>query len=561
MNHTLINKLGVWVIFMLCLCMTFQTSFATKFINDLHNISFDYDENLFEVYKKGSLIVMLVPKGKANSDEKEFPTFLTLKISKEIENFIPERQLRTKLNEHLRRADDKYKKEYEKSRKINSNIEKIGDYPYARSKYIYNKNENKLQVIVDNLYLLIYDLKIEIIFSTQEDISKTKKYDFNKDKYVIQADRIIKSLSFHKFSDPNVETNFCNGLLNLKEKKIKEALPFFEKAVELKDHIECLYYKAVTLSRIDKRDDALKILDAIIEKKKDFDYAWGYKAFNFIRAKQMSKAWECYEKGIEANPDSEILHLDRALFKLSSKSGDNKEVFADLNKSLLINPFFPKAHYQFGVLSALSGNQAMAAYCIQKAVAFDPENGDYWFMLGRILNSRREKATEAMNCLDKALVFQPKNARILVEKAKSFINLKDGNGALETLNQAIKIDRKNINAWYIKGKLLTEAEQYKEALTTYDRVIQMFPKDVVSWISKCNIYMKQENFKRAESMLNKALELDPNSIQGLLSKAALFGKTKREKQAVGIYNSVLRLEPKNEAAKKRKAELIRALTF
>lgn len=561
MNHTLINKFGVWVVFMLCMLMAVQTSFAAKFTNDLHNISFDYDDSLFEVYKKGSLIVMMVPKGKAKADAKEFPTFMTLKISKEIENFTEPRQLRKKLNEHLKRAAEKYDKEYNKSRRLISKLEKLGDYPFARSKYTYLKDEGKTKVLVDNLYLLIYDLKVEIIFSTQADISKNKKYDFNKDKYAIQAEKSIKSLEFLKFSDPSVESAFCNGLAMLKDKKEKDALPFFTKAAELNDHIECLYYKAVSLSRIDKREDALKILNSIIKRKKDYDYAWGYKAFNFIRAKDMAKAWECYEKGIEANPDSEILHLDRALFKLSSKSGDTKGVFEDLNKSLLINPFYPKAHYQFGVLSALSGQQARAAYCIQKAVAFDPENGDYWFMLGRVLNSRREKAADAMTCLDKALIFQPKNSRILVEKAKAYINLKDGNGALETLNQAIKVDRKDKNAWYIKGKLLTEAEKYKEALTTYDRVISMYPEDVVSWISKCNIYMKKGDWKRAERMIDKALGFNPNSIQGLMSKAKLLGSTKREKQAIEVYNSVLRLDPKNEAAKKKKAELIRALTF
>jgi tetratricopeptide (TPR) repeat protein len=570
MKYTSKIKLTVWISIVLTILLV-QTSFAAVYTNDLHNVSFNYDDSVLDVYKKGSLIVMLVPKGQAKEDAKEFPTFFTLKISKEIENFVNSKNMRSKLNNQLKQASEKYQKDYKKSRKIISKIDTVNNHPAARTKYIYTKHdENETTVLVDNLYLLVYDLKIEAIFSTQQEKkdSKEKKDPENKENqnietspFTIEADKIIQSIKFHKFENQAVEQAFSNGLLSLKDKKENEALVNFTQAVQLENHIECLYYKGVALSRTDKREEAIKILDQILEIKKNYDYAWGYKAFNYIRAKEMAKAWECYEKGIEANPDSEILYLDRALFKLSSKSADTKEVFDDLNKSLLINPFFPKAHYQFGVLSSLSGNQSMAAYCFQKAVAFDPENGDYWFMLGRILNSRREKAGDALECFDKALTLQPKNSRILVEKAKAHINLKDGNAALETLNSAIKMDRKEKSAWYIKGRLLTEAEKYKEAVTTYNRVLDMYPGDIISLISKSNIYRRTENWPAAEKMLENALEIEPSNIEALMSKAALFSKTKREKEAIEIYNAILRIDASNEPAKRKKAELIRALTF
>jgi len=544
--------------------------------NSVHGFSFDYDENVFKAQKPSSLFVMLVPKNAdlEKNDKDPLLTFCTVKTSKFLTNYLPQRELKKKYDKILSMLWDKYSKEYKGAKKLKFGVDKFNGYPAAIAKFKYvNPDERELYVHIVKVFL--YDMSYEIIFSTPAvtDNPKNSKAEEGKEKptvvtadefgtYAKAFDQLLVSFKIPALASPEGEKAYEAGLQALIDEKFDEARSNFVKASSLESgSVDPIYYIAVTLSRQEKREEAIKNLEVLLKMKPDFDYAWGYKAFNLLKLGKKADAWKCYEQGIENNPNSEILFLDRALLKLGEKNVSSKDVFEDINLSMKINPFYPKALYEFGVLSALAKNGSMAAYCLSKAAALEPENPDYWFMLGRVLGSRPDKAADAVTCFDKAIKLDGKNSRYFVEKAKACISLKDGNGALECLNQAIKVNRKDTTAWFYKGRLLLEAEKYKEALTTFNRILDMDPKSKEAWGFKASAYQRSGNDAEAENSIAKALEIDPDYVDALLIKASLYSKTSRKREAIEVFNKILELQPENQSAKNLRADIIREMSL
>lgn len=567
------TTLGRIVAVLMVLVLTGGAASAAKYENKVHGFGFDYDEKVFKVNKNSSLMVMLVPSD-AKAEDSQFETFVTFKVSKDLDNFTNPAQLKKHYDNTLKKLWKKYSEDYPDAKKLKLEISEVNEHPSATAKFVYTDPNGKKHLVA-NVLIQIYDMKYEIIFTTAgsapPEADKTKE-DGKQGKGAtgsspelnpsVQAfEAILGSLKFPKFASKDAEKFFNLGLAALQAKNYQEALADFDKCNSIEKGIEPNYYAAVALSRLEKRQEAIDRLDLIIQSSRTYDYAWGYKAFNLMKMNKMKEAAEVYDAALGHIPQSEILYLDRAVFKLGLKEVDNQAVFSDINESLKINPFYPKALYQFGVLSALMRNQQMAAYCLQKATAFEPDKADYWFMLGRVLNTREDKAGDALKCFERAIEIDPANSRFYVEKSKAYINLKDGNGALEALNTAISKDRKNLDAWYLKGKLLVEAEKQKEALTTFNRILDMDAKQAKAHIFKASIYNGQGNNSKAEESINKALDIEPNYIDALLIKANIFKATGRKKEAVELYNRIIDLEPAHEDAKKRKAELIREMTY
>lgn len=547
---------------------------AAKYENKPHGFGFDYNEKIFKIYKNSSLMVMLIPV-EAKAEDSQFDTFVTFKVSKDLDNFTNPAQLKRQYDKTLKKLWKKYSEDYPDARKLKLEVGQVNDHPSAVAGFLYTDPDGRKH-LVTNFLIQIYDMKYEVIFTTAgaappaDDKSKSDGKPSGKaagepspelNPSAAAFDLLIAGFRFPKFVSKEAEKYFNTGLASLQSKNYQEALDSFEKCNSLEKGIEPNYYAAVALSRLEKRQEAIDKLELILQSRRDYDYAWGYKAFNLMKMNKMKEAAEVYDAALGHIPQSEILYLDRSLFKLGLKEVDNKSVFDDIQEALKINPFYPKALYQFGVLSALMRNQQMAAYCLQKATAFEPEKADYWFMLGRVLNTREDKAGDALKCFEKAIEIDPANSRYYVEKAKAFINLKDGNGALDALNAAISKDRKNLDAWYLKGKLMVEAEKPKEALTTFNRILDMNPKEPKAHVFKGNIYHGQGNNAKAEESIDKALEIDPKYIDAFLVKANIFKATGRKKEAVELYNRIIDLEPAHEDAKKRKAELIREMTY
>ncbi len=117
----------------------------------------------------------------------------------------------------------------------------------------------------------------------------------------------------------------------------------------------------------------------------------------------------------------------------------------------------------------------LAALWEEKAAA-SKEPSD-WFQAGYYFDEINKEHARAIDCYDKSLELNPKDAV----------------------------------AWSNKGNPLIKLGRYEEALTCYDKSLELNPKDAVAWSNKGNPLIKLGRYEEALACYEKSLELDPKS--------------------------------------------------
>ena len=90
----------------------------------------------------------------------------------------------------------------------------------------------------------------------------------------------------------------------------------------------------------------------------------------------------------------------------------------------------------------------------------EPENDEFWFMKGGALTIQK-KYEEAIYCLDKALIFNPKNLSALLIKAEAYEKQEKFQEALDFIEKVLKIYPNNDMALYKKSIILKKKKGEK----------------------------------------------------------------------------------------------------
>jgi tetratricopeptide (TPR) repeat protein len=148
-----------------------------------------------------------------------------------------------------------------------------------------------------------------------------------------------------------------------------------------------------------------------------------------------------------------------------------------------------------------------AIECYDKALEIDPKNADAWNNKGGALGSLG-KHEEAIEYYDKALKIDPKNAMAWTNKGWSLSNLGRYEEAIEYLDKALEIDPGYAFAWSNKGADLGALGRYEEAIEYLDKALEIDPGYAYAWYNKACYKVKKGDIDNGLLDLKKAIEID-----------------------------------------------------
>lgn len=91
-------------------------------------------------------------------------------------------------------------------------------------------------------------------------------------------------------------------------KKYREAVEYFSKALEMKvGDTKILYYKALSLYKIQMYEEAVKCYSKLLEIKPGFKAAWKGKGDTLLLLERFRDAVKCYKKALDIDPFDEGL--------------------------------------------------------------------------------------------------------------------------------------------------------------------------------------------------------------------------------------------------------------
>lgn len=133
--------------------------------------------------------------------------------------------------------------------------------------------------------------------------------------------------------------------------------------------------------------------------------------------------------------------------------------------------------------------------------------------------------------------------RELINKAKTEIENKRYDGAIENGRKAIELDEKFVDAYYYIGLAYNYKKKYDAAIENFQDALKYNKNHIESWNLIGLAYMAKNEFENALNFLNKTLEIDPNYSIGWFNIGNIYKQTNEFDKAIESYVKATELNP------------------
>ncbi len=225
------------------------------------------------------------------------------------------------------------------------------------------------------------------------------------DALFIASEAYQKALSIEdkKFSDEkNTKANLYNLSLQVQNEGAKlynlgsyeRAYKYFTEVKNLKkffdsisyeksvDDADATFFGAVCLYNLEKKDEAKKLLNELIEMKYDNPAVYQLLAGFYTEEKNYPKAYEILALGIAVYPNNVGLIIDE--LNLFLKEDRGAEALAKMEKAVEIDPNNAQLYFALGDAYTRVKDNTKAENAYQKAIEVDPAYFNAYFNLGAL---------------------------------------------------------------------------------------------------------------------------------------------------------------------------------
>lgn len=135
-----------------------------------------------------------------------------------------------------------------------------------------------------------------------------------------------------------------------------------------------------------------------------------------------------------------------------------------------------------------------------------------------------------------------------LQQARSEMQAKNWNKAIETLNVVVTNDANNFEAFNMRGVAYQEKGQYKNALLDFDRAIELNPKFYKAYYNRALTNTLTKNLETAKEDYDKAIELEPQNAELYLNRGFLMAELELFKFAFQDFDKTIQLDSTNHLA-------------
>ena len=308
------------------------------------------------------------------------------------------------------------------------------------------------------------------------------------------------------------------------------------------NHPECLLLLGMTLNKLKRYTDALKILEraAIFHPAK---YAiFTEKAMSNIGLYKYDEAEKLLTESIRLNPGYEKSQIQMAICKKLKKDVVSAEEI--LKKWLIIKPNSVSALNNLANIYTEQNKMQEAETCYQKTINIAPSNAKAITNLGYCLQLKGniEKAEEWFT---KGLKIAPNDSFAISKLALLTAQKGETDKALEILDLATKhniVDSNILNAF---GNIFTQTGELSKAKNAFLESLKFNPNNAETYTSLGVVYNSLSHLNNAEEALLKAIELNPWIDTPKIELCATLVFMNKEEEAFNLLSELHEKLPDN----------------
>ena len=193
---------------------------------------------------------------------------------------------------------------------------------------------------------------------------------------------------------------------------------------------------------------------------------------------------------------------------LSGELGSPEEAISCLRTAIVLQPNFPKAHYNLGNVLRGRGELHEALECFERAVALDPGYVEAWRASAGV-HLMLDGLEQAESCCRRAVELVPASA--------------DARGQL--------------------GQVLAEAGKLEEAAEQFHRVTEIAPGLAAGWMSLARIHQRMEQYTKAEAAIQRAIAIRADTPDAYTVLGDVLAAQNKLDEAINCYRYAIALKP------------------
>lgn len=268
------------------------------------------------------------------------------------------------------------------------------------------------------------------------------------------------------------------------EEDYSQAEKWYKKAFEVKpDDLHIMNDYCMSLLSQDKQNESLLIIEKILRKKPNDLISLYNKGVILNRKENHKEALDILNKVLEIQPN----HVGALTNKGTSlvEIGDLEQGIKILDEALAINPKVTMALNNKAIALSRQKQFKQAEKFFRESLDIEPNNGSALFNLGVIFYDQK-RFDEAITYFNKTPTSSEDYIHSLMSKARIYLELKKSTLALECYEKIIKKEPRNADAWAHRGIAFVMANNVNEAITNFQTALKFEPDN----------YFASENLKR-----------------------------------------------------------------
>lgn len=372
-----------------------------------------------------------------------------------------------------------------------------------------------------------------------------------------------------------------DGKMLLKQKKVKEAVAAFQKAVAASPrNVEALLWLGEAHLQAGRADSAevygRRVLD--LEDKNPEGFILVSKAT--LEQKNQQVALQTLRKGLKANKNNPALLMQLGYFHLATDSADHAVI--DFSQAKEANPKSPAAWEGLGDAYGQTGSNAVAILQYEEAIKLDSSRVEVHKKLSTAYTKERRwneaarayAAIVKIDTTDQEALFElgmlyyrgnlfPEAANVFRLHTRRFPAVQKGwelymesryrshRNYAEVVTAAehvLKADPKSTQAQHMLGHALYETQQYDRAIATYKKLATADTlgfDDTRRW---ADAYAKTKHDSLAVMTYEAAFKIDATKADAYNEAGAVYMRMRKWERAAEMFEKRFILDPKATTA-------------
>ncbi len=370
-------------------------------------------------------------------------------------------------------------------------------------------------------------------------------------KMLIDTDRMKEAVlsidTLQQTQSENPDFNIICGWFNLKQHKVRVALNYFNKAVELDndelgldfeiglnlnqfgyhkeaikflkhfqkshpDDPECMFETAYALEKVGQREKSALLYEELLDKKPFYETAWYNLGILYNNVDEYDKALMAYDTAVTINPEYADPYFNMGnTYVTLARYEEAINCYTDY--AVLCDPDHLYPVYQnIGECWWEMGNMELARRFYHKALEMQPDRVDimYGYALCCI---ETDMNTTAIEWLSKAIEMEPDNSDLNFAKAQAYYSTSQKSKALDELMEGLKKDPEVILAWHEALKLYVDQNGDDSAFTFIEKNGKKYgTKQAFRFIQAYVIYKFGQSKETVIKILDKIAQKDNQTI-------------------------------------------------